>query len=140
MENSIVIPVEIKMDTYVKISKVIQYANLKNELRNNGKPTDFEIQEFISGCINTYLKYIEEFQKLSGYDDLGKPFRLKNRFKELMDKRRLKQKNICDVTEIAPPIISRVLANENQPSLDYFLRLWVFFGCPSLTEVLYREE
>jgi sulfite reductase alpha subunit-like flavoprotein len=24
--------------------------------------------------------------------------------------------------------------------LDYFLRLWVFFGCPSLTEVLYREE
>jgi hypothetical protein len=140
MEEFIIIPVELRLETYSKISKVVQYANLKNEIRNNGKPTDFEVQEFISGCINTYINYIEEFQKISGYDDLGKPFRLKNRFKELMVKRKIKQKEISEMTQIEPSNISNIFANKNQPSLDYFLRLWVFFGCPPLNEVLYRDE
>lgn len=140
MEEFIIVPVKIKIETFSKISKIIQYANIKNELRQNNLPTDYEVQEFISGCVNTYLQYIEEFRKIAGYDDLGRPFRLKNRFKELMVTRRLKQKELAEATEIDPGGISKILANENQPSLDYFLRLWVFFGCPPLTNVLYREE
>jgi hypothetical protein len=130
----------LKLETYNKILKVTQYENLKNDIRNNGRRNDFEVHEFISGCINTYINYIEQFQQIAGYDDLGKPFRLRNRFKELMIKRKLKQKEISEATQIEPSNISQIFANKNQPSLDYFLRLWVFFGCPPLNEVLYREE
>ena len=140
MEDFIIIPVKLRLETYNKILKITDYENLKNEIRNNGRPTDNEIQDFISGCIKTYLDYIENFQKISGYDDLGKPFRLKNRFKELMIKRKLKQKDISEITQIEQANISYIFSNKNQPSLDYFLRLWVFFGCPPLNEVLYREE
>jgi hypothetical protein len=139
MEDSIIVPVKLKLKTYSKISKVIQYANLKNEIRDNGIPIDYEVQEFISGCVNMYLNYIENFEKIAGLDDLGKPYRLKNRFKELMITRKLQQKDISSATQIAPSNISNIFNNESQPSLDYFLRLWVFFGCPPLNEVLYRD-
>jgi hypothetical protein len=140
MEDFIIVPVKLRLETYNKILKITDYENLKNEIRNNGRPTDNEIQDFISGCVKTYLDYIENFQKIAGYDDLGKPFRLRNRFKELMIKRKLKQKDISEITQIEQANISYIFSNKNQPSLDYFLRLWVFFGCPPLNEVLYREE
>lgn len=140
MEDFIIVPIHLKLETYNKILKITQYENLKNDIRNNGRPIDFAIQEFISGCVNTYLNYIEEFQKIAGLDDLGRPFRLKNRFKDLMVKRKLKQKDISEATQIAQANISYIFNNENQASLDYFLRLWVFFGCPPLNEVLYRED
>jgi hypothetical protein len=57
-----------------------------------------------------------------------------------MIKRKLKQKDISEITQIEQANISYIFSNKNQPSLDYFLRLWVFFGCPPLNEVLYREE
>jgi DNA-binding XRE family transcriptional regulator len=139
MEDFIIVPVKLRLETYNKILKITDYENLKNEIRNNGRPTDNEIQDFVSGCIKTYIEYIENFQKIAGYDDLGKPFRLKNRFKELMIKRKLKQKEIAEFTQIEQANISYIFSNKNQPSLDYFLRLWVFFGCPPLNEVLYRE-
>jgi hypothetical protein len=140
MEDFIIVPVKLRLETYNKILKITDYENLKNEIRNNGRPTDNEIQDFISGCVKTYLDYIENFQKIAGYDDLGKPFRLRNRFKELMIKRKLKQKDISEITQIEQANISYIFSNKNQPSLDYFLRLWVFFGCPPLNEVLYREK
>jgi DNA-binding Xre family transcriptional regulator len=140
MEDFIIIPVQLKLETFSKIMKITQYQNLKNDIRGNERPTDFEVQEFISGSVNTYLKYIEDFQKIAGLDDLGKPYRLKNRFKELMIKRKMKQKDICEITQIDPANISFIFNNKNQASLDYFLRIWVVFGCPPLNEVLYREE
>lgn len=126
-------------EVYKEIEKILHYRYarvLTLDIDAKSRSTE----EFVKGCVMHYLKQIKKQEILAGIDDLGKPFRLRNKFKELMIKKGLKQKDIAEAIQIAQANISNIFNNENQPSLDYFLRLWVFFGCPPLNEVLYREE
>ena len=139
MKNYKKISFYIEEDIYNELERIIHYRNSRILALDMGKKFG-TVEEFSKGCLNYYLKQLRTQDSLAGIDDLGKPFRLKNRFNELMLKRGLRQIDVSSATEIKPSNINKIFKNENQPSLDYFLRLWVFFGCPPLNDVLYREE
>jgi DNA-binding XRE family transcriptional regulator len=140
MDKKIPITVHLYKETIQTIESMTTYKNVKNDLKSADNQIHYTIEDFITGCVNLYINQLQNWEEIAGIDDLGKPFRLKNRFKELMIKRELKQKDISDATQIEQSNISNIFKNKNQPSLDYFLRLWVFFGCPPINDVLYREK
>ena len=128
-------------ETIEEIRSIVHYENYKNQIHNQmDRPTTNTIEDFITGCINFYLSEIKKNVIIAGFDDLGKPYRLKNRFKDILDKKNMRQKDLADKTNIDPASISMIMKNKSQPSLDYFLRIWIALDCPSLDQVLYREE
>jgi transcriptional regulator with XRE-family HTH domain len=50
------------------------------------------------------------------------------------------QKMLAEKTNIDPANVSIILNNRSQPSLDYFLRLWIALGCPPINECLSRTD
>lgn len=135
------ISIYLHKETVEKIKKIVMFENLKNEMYPlRSRPTNFEISDFITGCLNKKLNELENFYQLAGLDDLGKPYRLKNRFKEILSKKGIKQKELAAITQIDDGNISIILSNRSQPSLDYFLRIWIALGCLPFEKVLYRTE
>jgi DNA-binding XRE family transcriptional regulator len=140
MDEKIKINIHLKKDTVEKINKIVNYKNLKTELIHLNETQIHTMEDFITGCVNYYMKQLANREEYAGMDDLGKPYRLKNNFKKLLKSKGWKQKDLADITNIDPANISIILSNRSQPSLDYFLRLWVAFGCPPLNKVLEREK
>jgi DNA-binding Xre family transcriptional regulator len=135
------VEIHLYKETIEKIKKYTEYENLKNQVKpESNRSTVHSVEDFITGCINLYLKELESIENLAGMDDLGKPFRLRNRFKEIITKRGIKQKELAKMTDIDAGNISIILSNRSQPSLDYFLRIWLVLGCPPIQNVLYRED
>jgi DNA-binding XRE family transcriptional regulator len=132
--------IKLKKNTFQKINEYITYQNLRNDIKDRNKPIDLNVDDFVTGCVNAYLNKLKYIETLGGLDDLGKPFRLKNKFKELMIKRGLSQNDVAKATGINPVNIGKIFSNQNQPSLDFYIRLWIFFDCPPIDKVLYREE
>ncbi|AZV43702.1 hypothetical protein BAOM_3093 [Peribacillus asahii] len=128
----------IKKETMDKIEKLTQHRNLKNDLFNKGKRFN-TVEDFIIGTLYHYLDQIENQDLSAGLDDLGKPYRLKNNFKEIANSKSLSQQKVSEMTNIEPSNISLIFRNKNQPSLDYFLRIWIALGCPPISSCLYRE-
>ncbi|MBX6362157.1 MAG: helix-turn-helix transcriptional regulator [Acidobacterium ailaaui] len=140
MEEYVKLQIEIKKDTFNEILNLIGFENFDNKTNDKGLPSNHDITDFISGCVNTYIKQINALAEMVQFHELGKPYQLKNRFKEIFQNKGLKQVQISKMTGIDRSNISMILANKNQPSLDYFIRLWVAADCPPIHEVLYREN
>jgi hypothetical protein len=103
------IKVIFKKETLNEMNQYVLYQNLRNEkAHRKDKPIDLTVEDFITGCVNAYLNKLE-YINTPPLENFTKPYHLKNHFKELMEKRKLKQKDICEATEIAAPIISRIL-------------------------------
>jgi predicted XRE-type DNA-binding protein len=131
------ISIHLKKEIVTEIKKIIEYKDKRDFLFN--KETNYEnIESFIEGCVHYYLKQIKRIQELSGINDLGRPFQLENKIGELLNQKRMSQKELSDITGIAAPNINNFVKNKNQPSLDYFLRIWIAFGCPPLDWMFYR--
>lgn len=128
----------IKKEAMEKIEKVTQMRNTKTLLFNKGRRFN-SAEDFIVGSIYHYLDQIDSQESFAGLDDLGKPYRLKNNFKEITKSKNLSQQQISEKTKIEPSNISLIFRNKNQPSLDYFLRIWIALGCPPISDCLYRE-
>jgi DNA-binding Xre family transcriptional regulator len=126
-------------ELYQEIQTLTEYRN-KRILFDNQDKKARSIEEFIKGSTVQMVRWIKSESLSAGMDDLGKPYRLKNHFKEIIDKKGWKQKDLSDKTNIDPSNISVILKNKSQPSLDYFLRIWIALGCPPLNECLSREE
>lgn len=129
----------LKSEVVNKIEKVTLYKNISDELFNEGSE-HFSVEDFIIGCVYHYIKTIESNNSMSGLNDLGKPYKLKNRFKEIIKEKKISQKELAEKTQINAGNISQILNNNNQPSLDYFLRIWIALDYPRLDWCLYREE
>lgn len=121
-----------------KIEKLTQHRNLKNDLFNRGNRFN-TAEDFIIGTVYHYLDQIDNQDVYAGLDDLGKPYRLRNKFKEIAKNKNLSQQQIAEMSNIEPSNISLIFRNKNQPSLDYFLRIWIALGCPPISDCLYRE-
>jgi DNA-binding Xre family transcriptional regulator len=134
------INIKLKKSTFQQINDYVSYQNLRNDIKSRNKPIDLNINDFITGCVRAYLNKLKNGEELAGLDDLGKPYRLKNNFKEYIDKLGWKQKDLAEKTKIDPGNISIILSNRSQPSLDYFLRIWIAVGCPPMNKVLYRVD
>jgi DNA-binding Xre family transcriptional regulator len=126
-------------EIYNEIDKILLYRNSKIMALEMDKKFR-SVQDFAKGCFNHYLKEIRIQEELAGVDDLGKPYRLRNHFKEILKKKGWSQKQLAEATNIDPSNISITLSNRSQPSLDYFLRIWIALGCPPLNECLSREK
>jgi DNA-binding Xre family transcriptional regulator len=96
------------------------------------------VEKFIVGCVYYYLRQIKNIEYFSGINDLGRPFRLENKIGELLELKRMSQKDLSDLTGIAAPNINNFVKNKNQPSLDYFLRIWIALECPPLDWMFFR--
>ncbi|MCM3110011.1 helix-turn-helix domain-containing protein [Lederbergia lenta] len=125
--------------TLLKIRNIVALENTKNLLWKPERFAENQLQDFITGCVYLYIEQIESQDMLAGLDDLGKPFRLQNRLKEYIQSKNISQSQLADITNISNPNISQIVNNINQPSLDYFLRIWIALGCPSIKEIFYRE-
>lgn len=134
-----------KMEIYLKketvevIKRIVEFENTKNLLYKKERFSSYQIQDFIIGCVNTYIKEIRSQEDHSGIEELSRPYRLKNRFKEISQTKGLSQEQVSELTGINPSNISVIFRNKSQPSLDYFLRLWITLDCPPLDKCLYRE-
>jgi DNA-binding Xre family transcriptional regulator len=126
-------------EEYKEIEKILNYRNMRILALDIDKKSR-SIEEFVKGSTIHYLKQIKTQEELAGIDDLGKPYRLKNHFKEILHKKGWSQKQLAETTNIDPSNISITLSNRSQPSLDYFLRIWIALGCPPLNECLSRVE
>lgn len=124
---------------YKEIIDIIEYRNKRVQFdKENKKVTS--IEEFITGSVIQVLKWLKDEDSFAGLDDLGKPYRLQNNFKNILHEKRMRAKDLAELTNIHPGNISIILNNRNQPSLDYFLRIWIALGCPPLNECLYRVQ
>lgn len=140
MKEMVKVELFLYKETVDNIRKIRDYENIKNEIKDNGRSTTNELSDFITGCVNLYLRKLNGEESLAGFDDLGKPYRLKNRFKAYLKSKGLKQVELAEKTGIDPGNISIILSNRSQPSLDYFLRIWIALGRPPIENVMYREE
>lgn len=126
-------------DVVDEINKIVEFRNRRISLDNEDKKPR-TIEEFIKGSTIQNLKWLKAEEISAGLDDLGKPYRLKNNFKEIVKRKGWTQKQLADATNIDPSNISITLSNRSQPSLDYFLRIWIALGCPPLNECLSRVK
>lgn len=122
-----------------KLEDYVSIENKKNLLWKKERKNYIQIQDFIAGLIIDFFEEMENQEISAGLDDLGKPYRLKNRFKEIANEKGLSQQQISEMTNIEPSNISVIFRNKNQASLDYFLRIWIALDCPPITKCLYRE-
>jgi DNA-binding phage protein len=126
--------IELSEDTIEQINVITTYENVKNTLLKNERSNSFNIEDFISGCVNYYLEQVKTYTNLSSSE--GK---LQNNFKKIMEQKGMKQVDLANLTKIGKGNLSRILSNRIQPSMDYFLRIWLSLGRPPLDECFYRE-
>lgn len=129
--------IHLKKDVLKDIEKIIEYKD-KRDFVFNKEENYTSVEKFIVGCVYYYLRQIKNIEYLSGINDLGKPFRLENKIGEILELKRMTQKELSDLTGIAAPNINNFVKNKNQPSLDYFLRIWIALECPPLDWMFYR--
>jgi DNA-binding Xre family transcriptional regulator len=129
--------IHLKKDVIKDIEKIIEYKD-KRDFVFNKEENYTSVEKFIVGCVYYYLRQIKNIEYLSGINDLGRPFRLENKIGELLELKRMSQKDLSDLTGIAAPNINNFVKNKNQPSLDYFLRIWIALECPPLDWMFFR--
>ncbi|MCA1025696.1 helix-turn-helix domain-containing protein [Cytobacillus kochii] len=139
MEKHIEIPIYLREGILKDIDNYIIYQKSKTLNFQDSQSTYASVEQFVVGCVCHYLKQLKYQEDLSGYTDLGKPYKLKNKFRDYMDKKGVIPADLAKKTGIGASNISLILKNKNQPSLDYFLRIWIALECPQLDKVLYRE-
>ena len=142
MENQIELNVKINCDLYKKVREILGYTNTLVSFKDKDLPlTDEEI-------INSALfYYFEKMDTVMGFHkiykralNLDEGTKIKNRFKDILKMIGMKQKELAELTGIDSATLSTMLANKNQPSIEYFLRIWSVLGCPPIEEVFYREK
>lgn len=136
------INLQIKEDLIKKAEEVISYKNYQNKIYHS-LDEDYTIEHLIVGALANEIERINKFNDLishTGLSDLSKPYKLKNTFKILLKQQDIKQIDLATDTGIDKGNLSLILNNKTQPSLDYFLRIWITLGCPPIEEILYREK
>jgi predicted XRE-type DNA-binding protein len=129
--------IHLKKEIVKDIETIIEYKDKRDFLFNN-EENHTSVEDFIIGCVCYYLRQIKNIDDLSGINDLGKPFQLENKIGQLLEQKRMSQKELSDLTGIAAPNINNFVKNKNQPSIDYFLRIWIALECPPLEWMFHR--
>jgi DNA-binding Xre family transcriptional regulator len=124
-------------EIYNEILRIVEYRNKRVIVDNEDKKAT-TIEEFVTGSVIQVLKWLKAEEVSAGFDDLGKPYRLRNHFKEILKSKGWTQKMLAEKTNIDPSNISIILSNRSQPSLDYFLRIWIALECPQINKCLSR--
>jgi hypothetical protein len=140
MEDTVKFTIEFSKERVKQIHDALNFTIYNNKFKNPNLPQDYNIEDFITACVNVQIDLINTYYQHPEVVSSDKKFRIKNKFKEFMDEHGIKQKDISEMTGIHKANISTFLSNQKQPSIESFIRLWVAFGCPQIHEVLVREE
>lgn len=141
MENKkIKITIELEGETYRFIQDIKMYENLRHKLKKEGQFVNEE--DIIKSAIYIFINNIQNFYKqniIQVDDELGKPYKLKNRIKEMRKEQGLSQTDLSMLSGIDKSNLSLIENNHNQPAMDYFLRLWIALNCPPIEDIFYRQ-
>lgn len=138
------IKLEITIDekTYEKINDIVNYSKLRQRYMPEH---DFPLthEEVVKSAVFQYFRKLDLIYSTvidrKKYN-LKKSTALRNNIKDyIKDVKGIKQKDLSDMTGIDPAAISNILSNRNQPSMDYFLRIWIALGCPPIEDLFYRD-
>src|SRR5690606_27725608 len=140
MANMVKIEVHLRQETIKRMDEIIAYSKFRKRYTKQDLPESYE--DVLKASLYEYFRKIDVL-----YNNVisDKKYKLKNngnlqnRLKEIIKDEGMKQKDICDMTGIDPGSLSNILSNRNQPSMDYFLRIWVVLGCPPIEDVFYRD-
>jgi DNA-binding XRE family transcriptional regulator len=142
-EEILLLPVPLSRGTVDKIKKIVEYENSKNQFKEKNRKYRTEV-DFVRGSVIKEIEKIETYNHLITYDgdkSLGnRHYELKNRLKEVLKEKGMKQLDICDLTGIDKGTMSMICNNHNQPTADLLLRIWVALDFHPLHEIFYREE
>ena len=142
MSNKISLSIQINPDLYTKIRSALGYCETMSRYEKGDFPITDE--DIINSALYYYFEKLDTRMSYTNVNrralKLAKDQKVKNRFKEILKRVGMKQKELAELTGIDEATISTMLANKNQPSIDYFLRIWSVLGCPPMEEVFYREK
>lgn len=130
------VKINIKKDVYQIIENIVTYKNFKDSFFDD-IDTNVTVEGFIEGCVNYYLKQIQGNLNISGIDEMNRG-QLKNKIDELLQQKKLSQKDLSILTGISPSNINNYIKNRNQPTLDHFFKIWFALECPPLSWILCR--
>lgn len=144
-DNFIEVRIRLKQSTMDSLEKIVQYFNMREKLINSDRKSDIiTVEELIRGSIIREIEKIETFNHLityNGEQSLGhRKFILKNRLKEVLKEKNMKQLDLSELTGIDRSNLSMIVNNRNQPTADFLLRIWVALDFYPLEKIFYRVE
>lgn len=140
MEDKVKFTIEFDKERVKEIHDALNFTIYNNKFKNPDLPQDYDIEDFITSCVNVQIDLINTYYQHSEVVLSDKKYRVKNRIKEFIDQHDIKQKDLSEMTGIHKANISTFLSNQKQPSIESFIRIWIALGCPQIHEILYREE
>ena len=142
MEKDINLSVNINPKLYRKMAEIIGYSKVTKMIKDADLPTTEN--EVINAALYHYFKRIETINSFHNIDrkalSLDESMKIKNSFKQILKNIGMKQKELAELVGIDEATLSTILSNKNQPSMEYFLRIWTVLGCPPIEDILYREK
>ena len=133
---------KIKEEEMKKIEDIVHYMNMRNQLHN--KPSEIiEVEDFIVSAVSQSLSNIKNYYAhviQVNKKELA-PFKIRNNFKTLLSNANetKTRKELSNMLSIDSAVMSQILNNKSQPSLDSMFRLWTYLNHPSLEEMFTIE-
>lgn len=127
------------------LEKIVQYFNMREKIINSKRKHDLiTVDEMIRGAIVREIERIETYNHLITHKgDISLAdgrYELKNRLKEVLAEKGMKQLDLCDLTGVDRSTISTIVNNRSQPTSDILLRIWVALDFYPLDQIFYREK
>lgn len=129
----------LKEDTYNQLKELTELENLINRHRDKNRDDNYQIEDFVVGCIIDKMEQINHFKPINPLIESGGQPVIKNRFKEIAKQKDIYIKDIADQLDMKPPNISKIFNNVSQPRLELFIKIWIVLGSPPLHQCLYLE-
>ncbi|MFC3040495.1 helix-turn-helix domain-containing protein [Virgibacillus xinjiangensis] len=134
------VTIRLKDETYERLKEITDLENLINRHRDKNRRDDYQMEEFIVGCIIDKMEQINDFGSVHPSAQKGTRPLIKNRFKEIAKEKNMYIKDIAAQLEVQAPNLSKIFNNASQPRLDLFVKIWVVLGCPPLQRCIYLER
>lgn len=139
------VKIRLKRSTMDSLEKIVQYFNMREKIINSERKHDLiTVEEMMRGAIVREIEKIETYNHLIVHEEsnsiLGQKFELKNRLKEVLSEKGMKQLDLCELTGIDRSTISTIVNNRSQPTADSLLRIWVALDFYPLDQLFYREK
>lgn len=139
MEKEVTVSLNEKI--YQQIQDIVGYCKVSGLVISKELPINEE--EVINSALHYYLRRLENMASYLKVEtralNLKSGTKIKNNLKHIATMKKLKQREIADLTGIDQATLSTIFNNHNQPSIEYFLRLWTVLGCPDIEDCFYRE-
>ena len=131
--------ISVNEDTAQEIRRYADFLNQRNKLRNE-KYEYVTDEDVIKAAIFRHLQIVETYHSKSGFFKDLVDYKISNDFRTVAMKQQLDQASISKLTGISVPNLSRIFNNRNEPSFDYFVRIWIALGCLPIEKLIKFEK